>query len=221
MLMVSSVLGYGVYIWYLSTSEANTSRLLNNLYGHLAGVGSLASVCLWTEVLMLASFTLEEDGWPCVMETISHVISILFIIMIFEISLATVFNHFKPQIYLEASGHWNNTIGFIINLVTALIDLFWTVTSCEHCDKACFDGNRLTVLLFCMPVVVMISLIVIIDDVWGWERLLTQVRYMFTQHGVTPVIVITPTSADSTFGDQVYDTTESTRPGVDKVKPMD
>ena len=56
-----------------------------------------------------------------------------------------------------------------------------------------------------MPVVVMISLIIIIDDVWGWERLLTQVRYMFTKHGVgvTPVIVITPISADSTFGDQV------------------
>ena len=72
---------------------------------------------------MLATFMLEEeeDGLPCVMET--HAISILFIIMIFEISLATVavFNHFKPQIYLEASGHWNNTIGFIINLVTALI----------------------------------------------------------------------------------------------------
>ena len=121
--MVNSVLGYGVYIWYLSTSETNTSRLLNNLYGHQAGVGCLSSVCLWTEVLMLATFMLEEeeDGLPCVMET--HAISILFIIMIFEISLATVavFNHFKPQIYLEASGHWNNTIGFIINLVTALI----------------------------------------------------------------------------------------------------
>lgn len=204
-LMVTSVLGYGVYIWYLSTNETNTSRLLNNLYGHLAAVGSLASLCLWIEILMFATFTLEEDSFYCLLEIISHAISILFIIMIFEISLATVLNHFKPQIYLEASVIWNNAFGFFINLVTALIDLFWTLTSCEHCDKACFDGNRLRVLLFGLPAAMMISLIVIIDDVWGWERLLAKVRYMFSKHGVTPVIVITPTFADSTLGEQVND----------------
>ena len=199
-LMVTSVMGFGVYIWYLTTSEANTSRLLNNLYGHLAGVGCLASLSLWAKVVMLA--TAAENHLPCLIETTDHTIAILFIIIIFQISLATVLNHFKPQIYLEASGKWNNTIAFFINLVTALTDLFWTIDSCGQCQYDCFDENRTTVVLLCLPALVVTPFIVIIDNVWGWEKLLAQVRYMISQHGVTPVIVITPTPLDVS-GDQV------------------
>lgn len=200
-LMMTSVLGYGVYIWYLTTSEANTSRLLNNLYGHLAVVGSLASLILWVEVVTLATLMDAEDRLPFAI--ISHAIAILFIIIIFQISLATVLNHFKPQIYLEASVQWNNILAFFINMVTALLDLSWTIYSCGKDCNDCFDENRTTVLLLCLPALMMISMIVIIDDVWGWERLITKVRYMFSYHGVTPVIVITQTASDLSVGDQV------------------
>ena len=76
-LMVTSVMGFGVYIWYLSTSEDNTSRLLNNLYGHLAGMGSLGSLFLWAKVVMLTKFT-AEDGLACVIDTVDHTIALLF-----------------------------------------------------------------------------------------------------------------------------------------------
>ena len=201
MLMMTSVLGFGLYIWYLTTSEANTSRLLNNLYGLLAVVGSLASLILWLEVVTLATLMDAEDRLPFAI--ISHAIGILFIIIIFQISLATVLNHFKPQIYLEASVKWNNTLAFFINLVTALTDLSWTIYSCGKDLNDCFDENRTTVLLLCLPALMMISIIVIIDDVWGWERLINKVRYMFSYHGVTPVILITQAALDLSVGDQV------------------
>ena len=51
--------------------------------------------------------------------------------------------------------------------------------------------ENVSVLLFCMPVTEMISLIVIIDDVCGWERLLTQVRYMFTKRE-SPLLLSSP-----------------------------
>ena len=48
-----------------------------------------------------------------------------------------------------------------------------------------------------------VSILVIIDDVWGWQRLLAKVRYLFGKHGVTPVIVISQTPTESTLRDHV------------------
>ena len=107
-LSITALLGFGLYLWYLKSSDDQSqSRLLNILNGYLslAGIGFS---------LMLLKSSLKQEQHDSYLFLISarigavHVIAITTIFLL--ISWATILNHFKPGLYLDISVSWSNRI---------------------------------------------------------------------------------------------------------------
>ena len=81
-------------------SQANTSRILNNLYGYQALLGSCLSVLAFLK-LVLGEFLDADNILLCLVSSLRHLTVVAGLINIGLTSVATALRHFKPQHYIE------------------------------------------------------------------------------------------------------------------------
>ena len=89
----------------------------------------------------------------------------LFQVLFFQITGATLLNHFRPDLYLEISLKWNNPCSIFISLVLAAIN-FSSVNleNCDHCARYCDrDENKVKLI---MALVLIVSCLLIQFGVW-------------------------------------------------------
>ena len=109
-LAVTALIGFGIYLWYLKSSDDQCRyRLLNILNGYLSMTCIGLSLCLL--------FFLPEHNF-IVRFTAALIIAVSTIFLL--ISAATILNHFKPGLYLDISISWNHKIA-IPSLILAFI----------------------------------------------------------------------------------------------------
>ena len=133
-LTIAALLGFGLYIWYLKSSDDQTqSRLLNILNGYLSLTCIGFSLTLFAIYDVLQLFQPKNGTFIAVEMGGVHIIGISSIFLL--ISWATILNHYKPDLYLDISVSWNHKIyipSFIFAFILAEQALYFSCT-----DKSC------------------------------------------------------------------------------------
>ena len=113
LLLVTAVIGYGFYLWFLFCSKDQTQqRLLNILNGYL-------SVACLGFCPFAYSYEYVNEGLVLfyVRSGIPFIIAITTSFLL--ISFSTILNHFKPDMYLDLSLTWRHKIA-----VPTMIEIF-------------------------------------------------------------------------------------------------
>ena len=85
---------------YKICPQANTSRVLNILYGYQALHGSCLSILSFLK-LVLGEFLVDDHILLCLIRILRHLNVVAGVINIALTSVATALRHFKPHHYLE------------------------------------------------------------------------------------------------------------------------
>ena len=192
-LTITALLGFGLYLWYLKSSDDQSqSRLLNILNGYL----SLTCVGFSLTVFIVFTLQLTQDVRNFITVEIggAHIIAVSSIFLL--ISWATILNHFKPAIYLDISVSWSHKVA-IPSLIFAFIlaeqALYFSCT-----DKSCkIFRIRTFVMIPATLTSFLCQLLVIVDDIWGWRNIYRRLKGMCRQNVVAPD---TNGNVDSTQG---------------------
>ena len=106
LLLVTAVIGFGFYLWFLISSNDQTQeRLLNILNGYLS------VACLGFCPFAYSYDFVNEGLLPLYIRSgIPFIIAITTSFLL--ISFATILNHFKPDMYLDLSLTWKHKIAF-------------------------------------------------------------------------------------------------------------
>ena len=184
-LTITALFGFGLYLWYLKSSDDQSqSRLLNILNGYLSltCIGFSLTVFAmyglqWFQTKHLTFITVEIGG--------AHIIAVSTIFLL--ISWATILNHFKPDLYLDISVSWSHKIA-IPSLIFAYIlaekALYFSCT-----DKFCkIFRVRTFVMIPATLTSFLCQLLVIVDDIWGWRKIYRRLKGMCRQNSVSPDI---------------------------------
>ena len=174
-LFITSFIGFGFYLWFLSTSDGQTqTRLLNILNGYMAGT------CMGSSPIHFIFFYVNDKIFRlCFRITAPFIIAIPITFLL--ISFATILNHFKPDTYLVLSLHWKHKI--IIPIL--LFFLILTEQLANHsCPKENFmecEASKIRRFLFIPANVTsfLCQLIVIVDVIFGWKNIYRTLRGLF------------------------------------------
>ena len=201
-LMIVSVLGFSFYLWHLKGSNEHAqSRLLNILNGYLSvacmgcSPATLNMIIFWLMFLQKSLFDKNGEPWEVehffksVRVLIFHIIAISVIFLL--ISLATVINHFKPELYLQISLAWRHKVAIpVLLFIFFFIENSLLYSSPSYLDRGvtkCYvSRNRTLVMIPATATSFLCQIFVVVDDIWGWTNVCEKVRRFFSPNIVTP-----------------------------------
>ena len=154
-LLAFVVLGFGLYIWFfITSSEHSQVRLLNilNVY--------FSAVCIGGGVngfIILLSSYLGYYNTTGMTRISALFVLVAISAILLLISLATVLNHFKPEIYLDLSVAWRHSVALpciLSGKPSKTVDIFYTrkggrgwnlqlLVITEHCSGNKIDNKVL------------------------------------------------------------------------------
>ena len=183
--LIISELGFSFYLWYLSCNpDHDQRRLLNILYGYLSLVCLGAGLAMMTVIILL---TLPQEYRTYVGQINVRVGLTLFsalYVTFLLISFASLLSHFKPNLYLELSLRWRNKIAMPILLLIAIsIENMMRLPCVRSDDASQCEASKMRVRVTIPATIVsfLCQLVVVVDDLWGWRKLLTLLRDFCTK----------------------------------------
>ena len=105
LILICSLLGYFIYLSYMSKDEANKDRLLNVLYANLSYCFILNSGFLFLRFLQLKLFGINTFAF-CLLQRCRQFLGPFTLLVVLQISLVTSISHYNPTYYLELSLKW-------------------------------------------------------------------------------------------------------------------
>ena len=194
-LVIIAEVGYSFYLWYLKSShDQEQRRLLDILYGYLSLIGMAGGVSGFT---MVVGDQTQVFGINIrVVVTQVSALSLTFLVIAF----ATVLRHFKPTLYLEISLRWRNKVAIPILVIIALFIENMLRLSCSGSE----DANQCTAnkmrIIMTIPATLtsfICQLVVVVDDLWGWNNMSLTVFRRFSHMCCRPNLV-TPENGQET-----------------------
>ena len=200
LLVISALIGFGFFLWYLKSSDEHTqTRLLNILNGYLSAACMSCSPAVLTIILFV---TINRGLWEeelkkneyflmSVKVTITHLIAVSVLFLL--ISCATVLNHFKPGLYLDISLSWRHKIAIPAMIISFILTEQSFHASCDHWDtifkvwKCKTFRMRTMVMIPATVTSFLCQLIVVVDDIWGWKNIYNALRQFLRPNIVTPI----------------------------------
>ena len=191
---IISVSGFGIYLWYLNSNAINTSRILNNLYG-FAALGGIFISPLWFIHLICVQTFWEEHLIFYVLFIIKIFFGSLGSMIIIMISMATILRHFKPEKYLDYSDQWSNRKFGIFILLVSLLRVILSIMTCgPYIVFECLKRQTVIYLLVIIQGPILSFLCVLIDDLWGFDQIISRLRKFISCNEETPVVSVSPDS---------------------------
>ena len=180
-LTLTAILGFGLYLWYLKSSDEHyQSRLLNFLNGYLA------LICIGFTSFLFVIFIVQpqEDLIARIGSFFIIAVSAIFVF----ISGATILKHFMPGLYLDISVTWSHKIAIPISAFVFILVEQLLHYSCPEMSLECMVFRTRTLVMIPATLTSFIcQLLVIIDDIWGWRRIYTYLRGLCRPNLVTPI----------------------------------
>ena len=105
LVLICSLLGYFIYLSYMSKDEANKDRLLNVLYANLSYCFILNSGFLFLRFLQLKLFGINTFAF-CLLARCRQFLGPFTGLLFLQISIVTSISHYNPTYYLELSLKW-------------------------------------------------------------------------------------------------------------------
>ena len=186
--MIISCFGYSFYIWYLSSSQDHVQNsLLNNLYGYMSLVCMGGGLTAITVIILLAFPEGDQKYvWQLNVRAGVSFVSALDIIFLL-ITFASALRNFRPSLYLDISLRWRNKVAMpVLVLIVIFVENMLRLacdgsenTSQSQCelDK---KSDRVTI-----PATVASLLgqaVIVVDDLWGWRKILKDLRGFCIKH---------------------------------------
>lgn len=170
-LLAIVVTGFGFYLWFFVTSSDHTEvRLLNILNAYLS-VGCIGGSVTAFITLLRSGLGYPDNSTEHILVGFQMVASTTTFLLI---SVATLLNHFKPQVYLDLSIAWRHSVALpIILLFCIIIDALILYHCCTSLENECIKITIRRCLLIPLPCICFILQgIVIIDDIWGLNNII-------------------------------------------------
>ena len=193
-LVIAALLGFSFYLWYLKNNNGQThSRLLNVLNGYFSMScmsGSLAIFYSLQLSLQLDHGLHQQEAYQwSVRVSGAHLIAISITFLL--ISVATILNHFKPNIYLEISVAWSHKVAIPALLCSFLLIDQVTHMSCDQTKKyiECrVDLVRKMVMIPCTVASFLSHFLVLTDDVFNLKESYNRLAgYIRSLNAVSPM----------------------------------
>ena len=187
--LIISELGFGFYLWYLYRSPDHyPKRLLNILYGYLSFFFLGAGLCATTVILLM---TFRFPMWQPVLARLNAALASAVSLTFLLISYAAALSHFKPNLYLEISLRWKNKIVMPVLFIIVIFMENLLNLSCVGSDDMSHwhcEGDNLRVRVTIPATVASFfgQLVVVVDDICGWKKILTVLRGFFIKFYFNP-----------------------------------
>lgn len=182
LLLVTAVIGYGFYLWFLFSSKDQTQqRLLNILNGYL-------SVACLGFCPFAYSYEYVNEGLVLfyVRSGIPFIIAITTSFLL--ISFATILNHFKPDMYLDLSLTWRHKIAVPTMIVFCILLEQLLNLPCIEDFVRCEVSNVRKFFMIPSTVTSLLGqLIVIVDVFFGWRNIFKALRRFFSSNSAAPL----------------------------------
>ena len=178
-LTIVALLGFSLYLRHLkSNGDQCQSRLLNILNGYLS------LTCMGFSLILLYA-SQQDDILIFTRISAVHVIAVSTIFLL--ISCATILNHYKPSLYLDISVSWSHRIAIPLSIFAFILTEQAVNFSCPEKFLKCEVYRLRTIVMipatltsfFC-------QLLVLIDDIFGWNKIYKSLRGLCKQNLVSP-----------------------------------
>ena len=178
--LIISAIGFSFYLWYLNSSQDHDQkRLLNILYGYLSLICLGTGLSVFAVIVLL---TFPHGDQTCLWELNAR-LSVTLIsglsITNLLISLAAALSHFKPTLYLEISLRWKNRVAIpVLVLIVIFIENMLSLSCVGSDDRSHCVGDKMRVRVTIPATVASFlgQLMVVVDDIWGWMNILTELQ---------------------------------------------
>ena len=183
LLLVTAVIGFGFYLWFLISSNDQTQeRLLNILNGYLS------VACLGFCPFAYSYDFVNEGLLPLYIRSgMPFIIAITTSFLL--ISFATILNHFKPDMYLDLSLTWKHKIAVPTMIVFCILLEHLVNLPCPEDFVKCEVSNVRKFFMIPSTVTSLLGqLIVIIDVFFGWRSIVKALRgFFFSSNSVASI----------------------------------
>ena len=187
LLAIIAFVGFGFYLWFLSSSNDQTQkRLLNILNGYLsvACMGLCPLIYVYDYLNIELQLINVRLGTPFVIA-----ITILFLLL----SFATILNHFQPDMYLDLSLAWQHKMAVPTIIVFCIIvEQMMNLPCPENFVKCEIEQLRRVFMIPATVTSLFGQLIVIVDVSFGCQNIYEALKGFFRSNSVTPVDEIDP-----------------------------
>ena len=195
--MIISCFGFSFYLWYLNSSQDHVQNsLLNNLYGYMSLIcmgGGLSAITVI--VLLVFPEGDQTDLWQLNVRagvTFTCTLAITFLLITFSSAL----RNFRPSLYLDISLRWRNKVAmpvlvliviFIENMMRLSCDGSENISQCE------LDKSRVRIVITATVASFLGQTVIVVDDLWGWRKILKNLRGFCIKHTGTVAPAPEPT----------------------------
>ena len=195
--MIISCFGFSFYLWYLNSSQDHVQNsLLNNLYGYMSLIcmgGGLSAITVI--VLLVFPEGDQTDLWQLNVRagvTFTYTLAITFLLITFSSAL----RNFRPSLYLDISLRWRNKVAmpvlvliviFIENMMRLSCDGSENISQCE------LDKSRVRIVITATVASFLGQTVIVVDDLWGWRKILKNLRGFCIKHTGTVAPAPEPT----------------------------
>ena len=173
-LLLVTIIGFSLYLLFMSRDAANKDRLLNVLYGNLCVCHQLMGVLMFSHYLELQTLGAAPSLLSCVSDRCRLFLGLFILLLFLQISVVTSISHYNPGLYLHLSLRWRRTPALclqflIVGLVLGAIELS---TGLEGVCIAVRTKQRYNLTIFpLLAVNLTLQLGVVVDTYWGWRNI--------------------------------------------------
>ena len=184
-LLITSLVGFGFYLWFLySSSDQTQRRLLNILNGYLS------VACMgFSPFAYIHDYVNSELQLVIVRTAAPFLIAITTTFLL--LSFATILNHFKPDMYLELSVKWKHKIAVPKMIVFCILVEKLMNSPCPEIFLKCEVFNLRRFLIIPATVTSFFCQLVVLGDIgFGWKNIYRAIIGFFRSNSATPVVRI-------------------------------
>ena len=173
-LLLVTIIGFSLYLLFMSRDAANEDRLLNVLYGNLCVCHQMMSVLMFSHYLELRTLGAAPTLLSCVSDRCRLFLGLFILLLFLQISVVTSISHYNPGLYLHLSLHWRRIPALLLQfLITGLtLGLIELSTGFEEVCISVKTKETFNLTLFLLLAInLILQLGVVVDSYWGWSNL--------------------------------------------------
>ena len=137
-LFLACLFGCFAYLSFMKKNEQSQVSILDVLYGYLAIFSIISSLANFNGVLGEKNLIKSESLILSSAFNVKRVLRVAFIIIFFQMTIAIVLYHIRPDLYLKLSLIGKNKIGFLSVILLCVFHLLLSLQDCKF-ENLCSD----------------------------------------------------------------------------------
>ena len=184
-LLITSLVGFGFYLWFLYSSNDQTQRRFLNILN-----GYLSVACMGFSPFAYIYDYMNNELQLIIFRTAAPLLIAITTIFLL-LSFATLLNHLKPDIYLELSVKWKHKLAVPKIVAFCMIVEKLMNVPCPENFLKCEVFNIRRFLIFPATITSFFGQLIVLGDIgFGWKNIYRALIGFFRSNSATPVVRI-------------------------------